>query len=115
MDYTGGRYSALFLPGEIKKRVIVPSIDDLKPESEECYKAIISVSPAAKLCGARVSKVAEQRVCLFDNDAVTVRFDPVHYSVNETNGGVKLFLKTSNAAVNDFLIQILCSNGTSTG
>jgi hypothetical protein len=112
MDYTRGSYQATFSPGETKKNIIIPSIDDIEPERRECYRVTLSTTEESADCGAEVGERNEKRVCLIDNDAVTVEFDPDEYEVDESDGGVKVFVKTSNTAVRDFMIQIECSDGT---
>ena len=112
MDYQGGVFPVVFNPGETKKSVVIPSLDDKEPEFRECYKVLLTTTKNSSLCGAVVGEGDEQRVCLIDNDAITVVFDPDMYEVNESAGGVKVFLKTSNTAVQNFMIQIVCENGT---
>ena len=115
MDYRGGSFSVVFNPGETKKSVVIPSLDDIEPEFRECYKVILTTTKNSSLCGAVVGEGDEQRVCLIDNDAINVVFDPDMYEVDESAGGVKVFLKTSNTAVKNFMVQIECVNGTAVG
>nr|WNS50106.1 IgGFc-binding protein-like protein 1 [Halisarca dujardinii] len=112
MDYQGGSKQAVFLPGESQKTVVFPSIDDREPEAKECYKVTLSTTEQFSACGAVVGERREQIVCLIDNDAVVVNFDPDRYSVEESSGEVELFVKISNSAVKDFMVDITCTSGT---
>ena len=108
-------FSATFASGETSATVLIPIRNDSVLEELESFFAGLSITgPAASL---RVKAGARDNATVYidDDDSIEVVFDPISYSVSESDGEVNLTLKASRAASFDYPVQVDTSDGSAIG
>lgn len=83
-DYAASSGTLTFNPGEVRKTIMIPLIDDATPESSETFTVDLGVTSSNAQLGSPDSSM----VTIVDNDGVgnTVQFSPTSYAAQEMPG-----------------------------
>ena len=114
-DYTGGTYTATFLPGLTTSSVSIPIINDNVLEVTEFFTLGLSIPPTTASLGVSAGSANTATVNIVDNDSVAVQFNPTQYTVTEGDGEVVLTLVANASASFDYTVQVDTSDGAAEG
>ena len=84
------------------------------PEPFETFDVGLFIEQEFIDCGISVED-GQRRIGIFDDDAITIVFDPTTYIVDEFEGVATLHMVTSSVAVRDYQVEIRCKDETAVG
>ncbi|WP_236628528.1 Calx-beta domain-containing protein [Paenibacillus mucilaginosus] len=113
-DYGSGSGTLVFADGETVKTVDVAIYDDGETEGDESFSVLLS-NPTA---GAELGTYSSAAVSIADNDSwipdppSVLSFDPVSYTVGESEGYAGLQVVRSGGAADNISVQYAASGGS---
>ena len=114
-DYTGGRYEVTFPAGSTTASVTVSITNNDSTECTEEFTAELRVPPQTRNQGISRGSANMALVTIFDDDATQISFEPVEYTVSETDGKVNITLRSSKMFSFDCKLTVSTRDGTAKG
>lgn len=112
-DYAASSGTINFAPGEVRKTIAIPIIDDTIKENSEAFSVTLGVTSS----GATLGDPITAGVTIVDNDggSGTVQFNPTTYSAKETPGNSTVTLTVTANRFGDPATTITVNYTTSDG
>ena len=110
-----GGYIATFTAGNTAATVVIPINNDDIAELDEDFTVTLSVPSSSASLGVTVGPAGTASITITDDDAISIEFSPIEYSVSESDGKVVLMLMSNRTASFDYTVEVNTFDGIATG
>ena len=93
----------------------VPILNDDIAELEEIFIANLRIPSTSASHGVTVGPAGTASITITDDDAISIEFSPIEYSVSESDGKVVLMLMSNRTASFDYTVEVKTFGGIATG